>query len=160
MIFMHDGQKYSMTFTRRHQQVRVFQDVTETVTVVIDGKEVTAKVRIPVERQVKSRHPFTTVRLDKLFSDGGRETWKQETVGCIPTDKFDIEDGRVKALQKLNSQIPRDMLKPMWEAYHKRPKQRNQKGNPPTPVSTTATPVITPIMAMDLHAPVNSYMVH
>lgn len=151
MNFSHGGKQYRIEFGRKHQEVKTFDAAGH-------------------DKKVKSRYPFTTVTL--LVLNGVFEKVAEATVGCLPTDPYSPEDGRVKALQKLNEKVDRTLLKSIWEAYHSREKQgptcphcgvpRKAKKTPsPTGSSGSgATPVITPMMALDIETPINSYMVH
>lgn len=145
MEFVYQGQQYRIEFSRKHKIVKTFRE---------DGKQT----------EVKSKYPFTTAYLQRKINSETMNGWENvaepATVGCIPTDKFTLESGRLKALKKLTARIAKELREPMWTSYHGRLTAVKEKKSSTPSSSNGATPVITPMMALDLETPVVSYLVN
>lgn len=107
MRFTFNGKDYSLGFQRNTQSVKVMRD----------GKEST----------VPSKYPYTTVTLYERTSPSTSGVIAQATVGCIPSDPYSNEKGRLYALRALNQMLFRSQVydekfrEAMWKAYFTRP---------------------------------------
>lgn len=105
-----------------------------------DPKQITVKKR-GSKNQV--RYPATTARL--LVRDHSavheKPRWTElytATVHHFHKDLFTLENGRVKALEKLTPLVPKELRQAMWKAYLERPRPKSEPKpkpeEPPTPV--------------------------
>lgn len=136
MRFEFDGLTYQITFSRE----RKFVQNPYWRGIVIDEA-------IPLHREmleqhpemVQSKFPYTTARLDvveqndPLFPDrwhvlAPEAPYRTATVGCITSDKFHPNAGRIRALRLINRTIPKEMLPAMWLAYNTRKGLRRPLG--------------------------------
>ena len=110
MTFTFNGDTFRLEFQRQHKQIPL----------VRDGRVKT----------VKSRFPYTTARLMKLFTEtdaDGKVTprktiFVEAEVGCAKMDKFSKEEGRKSALRLLCARLglakaPKDLNKLIWDTY-------------------------------------------
>lgn len=103
MQFEHEGSKYFLEFQRKNKTIKLNRQ----------GNKVT----------YMSTYPYTTARLLKE-TGGVKEVMTEHTVGCLPTDIFSNEAGRLHALQGVTKLIPnKDLRAAMWTAYHARLKE-------------------------------------
>lgn len=110
MKFEFAGRTYALDFTRKKQEV----------TIVRDGKSQT----------IQSKYPYTTVILYEKTT-GAPVVVNKATVGCIPSDTYSNEKGRLAALKDLTeilrrSQYPEEFRRAMWNAYTNRRKQEQR----------------------------------
>ena len=116
MRFQFSDKNYSIEFRRNHQTL-------------IDRR---------TGEEFLSTYPATTVLIMQVVEGKKVGDWPviaQATVGCLDTDRFSLESGRLAALKRLSGevkvdlngnkkcypcQVPEKMVVPMWAAYHSR----------------------------------------
>ena len=105
MKFEYEGSTYRIEFQRDKKKLHRPG--------IVDGAE--------------STYPYTTARLLKHFKDDvmeGYETIAHAQVGCWHKEaKFTLEQGRVEALRKLTKELPKDLRREVWKAYHERDRE-------------------------------------
>lgn len=122
--FEFEGTKYRIDFTREARTVKQFRGYADSVDT--SNGEV---IKVPVVVDVPARYPYTTVTLWKTMPGGGEVIYRSYTVGCIHTDSYTLEDGRLAALRMLSksNSLDKPFKKAMWTCYFDR---FNQKHNP------------------------------
>ena len=109
MQFKYDGKNYRISFERQHRDINVIRD----------GRV----------KSIKSKYPFTTVKItEHVLGEPGKIIYRA-TVGCLPTDVYSKRAGALSAMRELSQQLsrakhPEAFRTAMWEAY-------NSRTNPP-----------------------------
>lgn len=106
MRFYYLDREYSLEFCRERTKVKVRDEYMKNVF-----------------RLELSKYPFTEAVIREVDPKQAPKYWtiyKFAKVGCLPSDYFSLEDGRLQALKRLTIMIPREMRGPLWNAYHSR----------------------------------------
>lgn len=112
MQFQFEGKTYRLEFQR-------------------DQKEIPLVRKGRVEK-IKSKYPYTTVRLLEIEKDRLPKMVESAQVGCAPFDNYTNERGRLEALRALTKRIykskdldvlePIELVRIMWQTYTERSK--------------------------------------
>jgi hypothetical protein len=106
MRFTFEGRRYELDFSRERKDVVILRDGTK--------------------HTIKSLHPYTTVSLKERIADALPATVATATVGCLPTDRYSNDLGRVYALRALTQVLTKkhgkskEFKAAMWRAYELR----------------------------------------
>jgi len=106
MKFDFAGTTYFLEFQRNHRTVKFNRQGTQHI--------------------IKSKYPYTTVRL--LVAKPGEKPGliEEATVGCCPADPYSNELGRIMALRKLTKPFSKELRRAVWQAYQARRTQGKQ----------------------------------
>lgn len=115
MKFNWEGKNYILEFERQHKDV-----------IVGPYDEATG-----IGRKVKSKYPYTTVRVVEVGANGRDKTiFRTATVGCWHREAATYSRGngfkeisRLRALNMVTKTLPKSMKKLMWNAYLNRDKK-------------------------------------
>jgi hypothetical protein len=108
MRFTFAGRDYELTFERRKQPVVYYTK--------------------GVSHTIQSTYPFTTVAIFEQTKQG-QILVSEATVGCLHTDRYNPEQGRLWALKSLNGKLKRnnwsvEFRRAVWQAYIDRNKKQ------------------------------------
>lgn len=108
LTFEHKGNTYILDFLRSRKDVPLREDY--------DGKR-------PLGAGAQTTHPDTTVIIwmEREGHPEGHEMYRTATAGCYHTDRFRLEEGRIKALRSVSKTLSKEMRAKVWECYTKRP---------------------------------------
>lgn len=131
MKFTHGGINYFLEFERKHKSVTTF----EKVIVVKESTDAAGKVTRKEKREnrqktVPSKYPFTTARLLEARGEKVPNRLAQGVVGCLPSDAFSHEKGRLAALKELSyvlrkqNNAPEGLLHALWDSYLSRKREQ------------------------------------
>lgn len=115
MKFDFAGSQFQIEFQRS------VQDVTLTRRVKREAED--GSIEVVTDHTVqKSQHPYTTARLSATGPLGtAPQVLIEASVGCAPSDKYSVAEGRVQALRKLTKAVPeKELRKAIWQAYSER----------------------------------------
>ena len=108
MRFQFDGKTYNIGFDRKHLHVDVFEN--------------------RKKKSVLSKYPFTTATLyERREGQPIASTVASATVGCVPTDPYSNQSGRLQALKALTQiltarKFSKEFKRTLWKAYADRGK--------------------------------------
>jgi len=102
MRFEYEGHTHFLEFQRQYKDVPV--------------------VRRGVTKVERSKYPYTTARVLRASDEAGKKPTElfSSTVGCLTTDKFSNEAGRIAALRSLTSNLPLKLRVAVWQVYNDR----------------------------------------
>lgn len=112
MQFQHDGKTYRISFVREHRDVNVIRK---------DRKK-HSEGRI---KTVRSKYPFTTVKVTEMVTGEPGKVAYRATVGCHPKDRYSTHAGALAALRALTDQHrrakgPESFRVALWQGYNSR----------------------------------------
>jgi hypothetical protein len=115
MKFTFEGRRYFIEFQRAQKDVTIVRKKR-------NGEQ--------QHNTIKSLHPFTTARLKERLGDALPNLIESATVGCLPSDKYSNELGRLYALRALTQVLTKkhgksvhgskDFKRALWRAYELR----------------------------------------
>jgi hypothetical protein len=113
MKFYYEGKTYRLEFERNYQQVSVR----------IEGQL----------QKIRSTYPYTSAKLYETPIGEVPKLVLIRTVGCLPTDKYSNEKGRLFALRGLSRALnklkyPKGLIAAIWLAYRNRTKPAEEVG--------------------------------
>lgn len=110
MRFQFDDKRYFLTFKRKREHIEI--------------------TRFGKKHTILSQFPYTTVTLWEMGVAGSAVSVEFAKVGCLTSDSYSNEQGRVNALRELNRKLRKlgkseQFRSAMWNAYLTREKAKN-----------------------------------